>query len=166
MPAHSEDDAADGSRSCTAELSPTSEHAETSGSKPATTALRVLVVDDDAMVRQVLEAYLMRRGHVTKVVGTRAEALRAVQAEPFDVVVTDVLLPDGDGIDLINRMAALPFKGRIIAVTGGGRYFGPEFFRRVANALGAMVLQKPFGAEAFLNAVEGAAPAKAPLLSC
>lgn len=83
------------------------------------------------------------------------EALLVLAASQIDVLVTDVLLPDGDGLDLLNQtMGRLP-QIRSIVVTGGGRYFGPEFFRRIAHVLGAAVLQKPFDRATFLAAVEG-----------
>jgi len=71
--------------------------------QPAVSLLRVLVVDDDANVRHILCAHLDRRGHKGVGVATMQEALLVLTASHFDVLVTDVLLPDGDGIDLLNR---------------------------------------------------------------
>jgi DNA-binding NtrC family response regulator len=82
------------------------------------------------------------------------EALLVLSAAAIDVLVTDVLLPDGDGIDLVNHMAGRHPRVRPIVVTGGGRYVGPEYFRRIGEALGATVLKKPFDRAAFIAAVE------------
>ena len=119
-------------------------------------SLRVLVVDDDPMVRSVLCAYLSHAGHAPLSAGTMEEAFRTLKQRPFDVLVTDVLLPDGDGINILNDVAEHLPAVRLVAVTGGGSYFGPEFFERIAHALGAVTLQKPFDRGRFIAAVEGA----------
>lgn len=123
--------------------------------------LNVLLVDDDATIRSVLGAFLTQRGHRVITAGTEHDALRCLEAATFDVVVTDVLLPDGDGIDLMRTISLRPTPQRVVAITGGSRYFGPKFFERVAASLGAIVLQKPFGREAFIQAIEGSMPTAA-----
>jgi CheY-like chemotaxis protein len=128
--------------------------AEPQSRAPLQTSLRVLLIEDDPTVRTILSSYLVERGHLTSTAGTRREGIAALSNGRFDVVVTDVLLPDGDGIDVMNRVSRLESPGRIVAITGGGRYFGPGFFHRVAAALGAIVLEKPFGREEFIAAVE------------
>ena len=117
--------------------------------------LRVLVIDDDEMVRRVLCSYLAQRGHAATAVGTQSAAFLALSAAEFDVVVADVLLPDGDGIDIMKHVVVEELPARLVAITGGGRFFGPEFFQRIAEALGAVALQKPFAREEFLAAIEG-----------
>jgi CheY-like chemotaxis protein len=124
---------------------------------PLQNSLRVLLIEDDPTVRTILNSYLTERGHVTATAATRRDGIAALSSSHFDVVVTDVLLPDGDGIDVMNRVSRLESPGRIVAITGGGRYFGPGFFHRVAAALGAVVLEKPFGREEFIAAVEAGA---------
>jgi DNA-binding response OmpR family regulator len=66
---------------------------------------RILVVDDDSTVAEVVAAYLTRAGHEVARAGDGAGALRAVQAEPgVDLVVLDVMLPDLDGIEVCRRL--------------------------------------------------------------
>jgi DNA-binding NtrC family response regulator len=128
---------------------------ETRSPAQGKTPLRVLIVDDDPMVRAVLCGYLTHAGHAPHAAGTMQEALSVLQERTFDVLVTDVLLPDGDGINILNDVAEHTPAVRLVAVTGGGFYFGPAFFERIAHALGAVTLQKPFERESFLAAVEG-----------
>ena len=117
--------------------------------------LRVLIVDDDVDVRSLLCTYVSRREHEPRGVSTMQEALNLLDTELFDVLVTDVLLPDGDGIDLLNHVAKEHPGIRVVVVTGGGRYFTAGFYRPIAQVLGAAVLQKPFERQEFLAAVEG-----------
>ena len=72
----------------------------------------VLVVDDDAAIRTVVGQALRRAGHEVTVVETLARLDRILSGGAPDVLVTDVILPDGDGIDHIRgvaeRFPALP----------------------------------------------------------
>lgn len=65
---------------------------------------RVLVVDDDAAIRTVVKEALRRAGHSVETVASVAELRRAVAAFSPDVLITDVMLPDGDGLDLVPEL--------------------------------------------------------------
>jgi DNA-binding response OmpR family regulator len=60
----------------------------------------VLVVEDDAMVRQLLERELRAKGHVPTAVGTGAAAVTLLDEHRYDALILDLTLPDMDGIDL------------------------------------------------------------------
>ena len=65
---------------------------------------RVLVVDDDHALADMLGEYLGRAGYVVTTRGTVAEGFAAARREAFDAVILDVMLPDGDGLDLCRRL--------------------------------------------------------------
>jgi len=67
---------------------------------------KILVVDDDAAIRTVVGQALKRDGHRVVTVATVAEAEMQLAASPPDVLVTDVVLPDGNGLDLVERIVA------------------------------------------------------------
>jgi two-component system nitrogen regulation response regulator GlnG len=62
---------------------------------------RVLVVDDDAAIRTVIREALRRAGHVVETAGSIAEMRRALGSFSPDILITDVMLPDGDGLELV-----------------------------------------------------------------
>ncbi|GGE08375.1 DNA-binding response regulator [Aureimonas endophytica] len=62
--------------------------------------VRVLVVDDDKEIRQLLGRYLAEQGFETDLAGSRAECEARIAAAPPDIVVLDVMLPDGSGLDI------------------------------------------------------------------
>jgi two-component system response regulator PilR (NtrC family) len=62
---------------------------------------RVLVVDDDPSVTRLLEIILQREGYECSCAETVADAMRSLQAGSYDVMVSDVRLPDGSGLDLV-----------------------------------------------------------------
>ena len=65
---------------------------------------RILVVDDDRILADMLGEYLERAGYVVKSRGTVAEGYATARREAFDAVVLDIMLPDGDGLDLCRRL--------------------------------------------------------------
>ncbi len=67
---------------------------------------RILIVDDDAAIRTVVREALRRGGHVVETAGSIAEMRRAIGSFAPDVLVTDVMLPDGDGLDMVPDLAA------------------------------------------------------------
>lgn len=105
----------------------------------------VLVVDDEAAILLAVRAVLEHFGHrVTCALGGTA-ALQQMAAHRYDVIVTDIYMPDIDGAHLIREARRLAATARIVAISGGGVYMGAEETLQVAQRLGATaVLQKPF----------------------
>jgi DNA-binding response OmpR family regulator len=70
--------------------------------------MRVLVVEDDQGIAAGLAAHLGRGGHAVDCTGTLADGWRALGGEPYDVVLLDLGLPDGDGSSLLRRLRETP----------------------------------------------------------
>jgi len=66
---------------------------------------RLLIVDDEPQIREVLEAYLAREGFDVEAAGNVAEARASLEKRPPDLVVLDVTLPDGSGLDVLGSLA-------------------------------------------------------------
>ena len=79
-------------------------------------ALRILLVEDNKDIARVLSVLLGRSGHRVTTAGGVAEAERAADAATFDLLISDLSLPDGSGLDLKRRLASLPG----IALSGYG----------------------------------------------
>lgn len=109
----------------------------------------ILVVDDEADFISSYERLLRRKGYRVVSAGTRRDGLALVEAEPLALVITDLRLPDGDGLDLVRAARRLPTPA--IVVTG----FASEASRLAALAAGATAyLAKPFGASTFVALVD------------
>ena len=67
-------------------------------------AARILVVEDDVRLRTLLEQELARAGHEVVGVGTVGEGLFRAEEEPYDLVILDLSLPDGDGLEVAERL--------------------------------------------------------------
>src|SRR3954469_6552704 len=87
---------------------------------PATPAAQVLVVDDEPDLRTLYELTLLREGYRVEAAGTLAEAWTQLDAKKFDAVITDMRLPDGQGLELLKQMAAEQRAERCIVMTAYG----------------------------------------------
>ncbi|MFE8583934.1 nitrogen regulation protein NR(I) [Sphingomonas sp. NCPPB 2930] len=113
----------------------------------------VLVVDDDAAIRTVVGQALRRAGHEVTAVETLARLDRVLTGGAPDVLVTDVILPDGDGIDHIRSVAAR-FPALPIIILSAQNTLTTAV--RAAEVGAYEYLPKPFDLDALTNAVAGA----------
>jgi DNA-binding NtrC family response regulator len=108
-------------------------------------SLSILVADDEDSIRSLLEHFLNNAGHRVVIVGNAREACEEMAKQMFDLVITDVLMPEGDGLDLITELKKVQPKARILAISGGGRYLEGSDYLKLAKGLGAhSALMKPF----------------------
>jgi signal transduction histidine kinase/CheY-like chemotaxis protein len=85
---------------------------------PPPRSLRILVVEDEESVRRFLDSGLSRFGHRTRIAGTVEEGTRALTEDRFDVVLTDLGLPDASGEELARRAAVYAPETPVILLTG------------------------------------------------
>lgn len=116
---------------------------------------RILVVEDVREMRTTIRAMLESAGHsVIEAADGRIGIERLQSAEPIDVLVTDILMPEADGLEVI-RAASRRADLAIIAVSGGGNYMPAAVSLAMSEAFGARkVLFKPFRKKELLDAVE------------
>lgn len=113
----------------------------------------ILLVDDDELVRTMLEITLTKLGH--QVTGARngKEALRLFAAEPPELVLTDMVMPDKEGVEVIGELRRLQPDLKIIAMSGGGRGDATDYLK-VARLMGAKhTLHKPFSTADLVDAI-------------
>lgn len=114
---------------------------------------RILVIDDDNQTRQMLRQALERAGYSVVEARDGAEGLRHYQENPVDLVITDILMPEKEGLETIQELRERFPSVKIIAISGGGRT-GKLDFLHVAEKLGALrTLHKPFPLQELLDAV-------------
>lgn len=79
---------------------------------------KILVIDDEAAVRDMLSSYLQCHGFIVMAASTGAEALRQCRIEKFDLITLDLVLPDVDGLDLLASIRNFDRDTPIIIATG------------------------------------------------
>jgi len=105
---------------------------------------RILVVDDNEDLRSTIQALLRADGFDVAVAGNGQAALALHQSHPADVVITDLFMPDKDGIETIVELRKLSPQLKIVAISGWTSTQGSDYLQ-VAREIGATVtLQKPF----------------------
>jgi len=115
----------------------------------------ILVIDDEAPMRRFVALALEKQGHAVAEAADGAEALKIMAERPVDLVITDLLMPETDGIETIMELRRLYPATKIIAISGGGEYQSGTGFLRAAESLGAdRTLTKPFQFQQLLPAVQ------------
>ena len=122
---------------------------------------RILVVDDEPDLVATYERLLQRKGYRIVSAGSCRDGLVVVEREPLALVLTDMRLPDGDGLDIVRAARrTTPRPTPTLVVTG----FASEAGRSAALAAGASgYLAKPFGAAALVSLVETTLAGRSPL---
>jgi CheY-like chemotaxis protein len=114
----------------------------------------ILIIDDDDQFRTMLRHLLERNGYeVTEASGGK-EGIKLYRESPADLIITDLIMPDKDGIETIQELKKDFPDIKIIAISGGGR-LGPQDYLNLAKMLGArLTLTKPIELPELLKAIE------------
>src|SRR4051812_48972743 len=116
---------------------------------------RVLLVDDDDAFRTMLRLTLRKLGHEMMEARNGKEAFPLLEPEPPDVVITDLIMPERDGLETIERLRTTHPGVKVIAMSGGSRISARDFLN-IAKLMGAHVaLQKPFSISEMELAIGG-----------
>jgi DNA-binding response OmpR family regulator len=114
---------------------------------------KILLVDDNNDFREMLGRVLGNAGHIVTHAANGNEAMRLVQDNAFEVVITDLIMPEKEGIETIMELRRKIPALKIIAMSGGG-FNAPEIYLNLARKLGAVqTLVKPFSGTELLAAV-------------
>jgi CheY-like chemotaxis protein len=117
-------------------------------------ACSILVVDDEPGIRELLCLMLEAAGHTVTSAEDGIQAPKILAAQKVDVVITDLLMPERDGLEFITEIRKKFPLVKIIAMSGGG-HIARDSYLRIAKNFGAHVLlEKPFSQAGVLGAVE------------
>src|SRR5688572_8539872 len=118
----------------------------------------ILVVDDEPELRDLIGRVLVDAGHRVTCAENGEQASRLISGERFDVVLTDVIMPEKDGMQVITELRRKHPEVRIVAMSGGG-HVSREQYLKIAKGLGAhALLQKPFSNDELMQVVESVLP--------
>lgn len=116
---------------------------------------RILIIDDDDLIRQMLRAVLEREGYDVLDASDGREGLRVFMKNPVDLVVTDLVMPEKEGLEIIIELRRNFPDLKIIAISGGGTVGGSQYLD-VAGKLGAdKIMGKPLKLREFIAIVKG-----------
>lgn len=109
----------------------------------------ILVIDDELYLREVLQKILTAEGHSVSTAENGRIGLNMFDNAGYDLVITDIIMPEQDGYEVINAIHRKSPDTRIIAVSGGSRRIEADDLIPTAKCLGAqVVIAKPINYEA------------------
>ncbi len=114
----------------------------------------ILVIDDDSQIRTMLKAMLEREDFSVIVASDGKEGMELFAQKPVDLIITDLIMPEKEGIEVIQELKKSNSKIPIIAISGGGKN-SPDIYLNIAKLLGAdAIFEKPFEKDKLINAVK------------
>ena len=114
---------------------------------------RVLVIDDDEQVRALLYEILDRAGFQVMEASNGVEGLKLYRSQPADLVITDLIMPEKEGVETIMELRSQFPNARIIAISGGQRAGGRDYLPIAARLGARRTVAKPFSRQEILEAV-------------
>jgi CheY-like chemotaxis protein len=114
----------------------------------------ILIVEDDQELREMLKVSLGKRKYLILEASNGKEAISKFKPSVTDLVITDLIMPDEDGLKVIMKLREIKPEIKIIAISGGGKA-GPGNYLNLARALGAdEVYSKPFSLNDLISKID------------
>ena len=129
-----------GNRRTTLEKLKSLGHKSLAGQRQRTGMIRILLAEDDSVMREYLTRALERSGYAVTAVDRGTAALPLIETEHFDLLLTDIVMPEMDGIELAQKVADIAPDMRVMFITG----FAAVTLRAGKQMPNARVLSKPF----------------------
>ena len=115
---------------------------------------KILLIDDMAGVRRTVSAVLKRAGHKVTEADDGGAGLQLLKSDRFDLVITDMLMPNHDGMEVILFLEQQPNRPRVLAISGGGSQVSSDEAFMLARSKADATLAKPFDNSELLAAVD------------
>jgi CheY-like chemotaxis protein len=116
---------------------------------------RILVIDDEPEIRELIKAKLESGGYEVELATDGVEGVKLFYKNPADLIITDIIMPGKEGIEVIQELLADYANVKIIAISGGGQHTSKQFCLNLAEKLGAVrTFNKPFKLADMLKAVQ------------
>lgn len=122
--------------------------------------VQVLIIDDNELVRFTLRDIMETYGHQVTEARDGREGIAIFKTGQFDIVLTDIVMPVMDGIEVIQEIRQRDMDLPIIAISGSGGAFKMQHLEIARNAGATKVMYKPFMPDDLLKAVEECLPAE------
>lgn len=114
---------------------------------------RILIIEDDVQIREMLRQTMEREGYEVVDAPNGKVAMKIQREKPAALIITDLIMPEKEGIETIRELRQDFQDIKIIAISGGGR-IGPEEYLQMAKMLGAQrTFAKPIERKVLLDAV-------------
>jgi DNA-binding response OmpR family regulator len=118
--------------------------------------MKILLIEDDEVFHAVITGAVTAQGHEIAIAPNGDDGMKKLRSEKFDLIITDILMPNKDGIEIIQEIRESDPDVRILAISSGGRV-GFSSFLKLAEIMGANAcLEKPFSSAGLLEKINEA----------
>jgi len=115
---------------------------------------RILIIDDDEQVRELVNLYLTLDNHEVVTARDGLEGIKKIESGQFDLVITDIAMPEQDGLGVIMSQIGKPNRPKILAISGGSRLLDSSNLLKTATLLKAdKALPKPVDYQTLKQAI-------------
>jgi YesN/AraC family two-component response regulator len=115
---------------------------------------KIVVIEDDELVCELLKEILTNAGHIVFTAADGVLGMNAVRQHHPDLIITDIVMPNKDGVTVIRELNKEFPATKIIAISGGG-FNTPQYYLKIAEQVGSnCVIRKPVDEEDLLKAVD------------
>ena len=114
----------------------------------------ILLIDDMAGVRRTVSAVLKRAGHTVTEANDGGAGLQLLRSDRFDLVITDMLMPKHDGMEVLLFLEQQPNPPKVLAISGGGSQVSADEAFLLARSKADATLAKPFDNSELLAVVD------------
>ena len=115
---------------------------------------RILVIDDERLICEMLEDALTAAGHEVTTASDGRKGLRLLKGRSVDLIITDIFMPEKDGLATIEELRRTQSDAKIIAISGGSRIREADVLGWAGELGAAHTFRKPLEWRAFLAAVD------------
>jgi DNA-binding response OmpR family regulator len=115
---------------------------------------RILIIDDDHHILMMVKKMLERAGFEVDLASNGDEGLALFKKLSFDLVITDIIMPEKEGLETIREMKRLRSELKIIAMSGGGKVSSENYLSTAKIFGAAKILTKPFTQKQMVSAVQ------------
>ena len=114
---------------------------------------RILIIDDDHHILVMLKKMLEKAGFEVDLASNGVDGLELFQKIQADLVITDIIMPEKEGLETIREMKRIRSDLKIIAMSGGGKISADNYLETAKIFGASLVLEKPFSQKTMVDAV-------------
>jgi DNA-binding NtrC family response regulator len=114
----------------------------------------ILIIDDDEQLRKMIRKTMEQAGHRVDELENGSKAMERYCENHYDVIITDIIMPEKEGVETIIEICSVYPEAAIIAMSGGGRISSTDCLSMAGNLGARYVFSKPFERKQLLQAVE------------
>ena len=151
LPATQQAASAGGQHSLACHAQPAADHLDPAG--PPSSSAVILVIEDEKPFRALVAQVLSKAGYEVVEAANGVEGINRFNEKPADMIITDIIMPEKEGIETMIELKKAHPRLKLIAMSGGG-WYGTDIDFDMAMKLGARTLDKPFALQQLLDLID------------